>query len=424
MTLPVAENSAVYDVAIVGGGMVGGTLAMLLARQGFHIAVVEAGDMAPQWAAEKVDPRVSALTAASQQLFESLSLWPAMVGRRVTPYTKMDVWDGTGNGAVQFDAEDVMVPVLGHIVENSVITDTLHAAMQQQPEIHCFAAARVDAVSDLQSEEASNTSRVLTLDDGRSLTARIVVAADGARSPLRRMLGIGTDAWDSHQMAIATTVTHECSHQQCARQVFLATGPLAFLPVDGPESAPHHMSSIVWSANTAEAERLMSLSNQDFAESLSAAFENRLGSITSLGERAAFPLIQRHAKRYVLPSFALVGDAAHGIHPLAGQGANLGFLDVAVLTEELVKARQQGAPLSDLRVLARYERRRRTDNATILKAMEAFCRGFGEQNVWVALARNAGLSAVNRFMPLKRFFIRQALGQRSDIPAIMQPMAE
>ncbi|BBG28967.1 UbiH/UbiF/VisC/COQ6 family ubiquinone biosynthesis hydroxylase [Zymobacter palmae] len=408
-----------YDVAIVGGGMVGGTLALLLGRQGFRVAVIEAGDMSPRWQPENVNARVSALTEASRQLFETLGLWPHMIARRVTPYTQMTVWDGAGSGEIHFNAEDVMAPALGHIVENSVITDALCEALQQQDTICCWPSAQVTQVSEARPAAPYGTVRTLTLNDGRTLEAAVVVAADGARSPLRRMAGIGTKTWDTHQQAVVTVVTHERAHQQQAQQVFLPTGPLAFLPLEG-ERAEGHMSSIVWSADTAEAERLMVLEDDDFAVALAEAFEQRLGSITSVGKRAIFPLVQRHAAQYVQPSLALVGDAAHGIHPLAGQGANLGFLDAAVLAEELGRAYRQGAPISDQRVLARYEWRRRMDNATMLKAMEAFCRGFGEQNIWVKWARNAGLRAVDRCAPLKRFFIRQALGDRPDLPETMK----
>lgn len=415
LTLPAPR----YDVAIVGGGMVGATLAMLLGRQGFRVAVLEAGNMASRWQDARAEARVSALTEASRQLFETLGLWAPMVTRRVTPYTHMTVWDGEGNGEIHFDAEEVMAPALGHIVENSVITDVLHEALQQQPEVDCLASAQVIRVSDAHSVAVGDTIRTLTLSDDRTVEAAVVVAADGARSPLRRMVGIGTHAWDTHQQAVVTVVSHEQPHRQQAQQVFLATGPLAFLPLEG-RNADGHMSAIVWSADTAEAERLMSMDDAAFAMALTNAFEQRLGQIIEVDSRAVFPLVQRHAKQYVLPSFALMGDAAHGIHPLAGQGANLGFLDAAVLAEELCRARQQGAPIGDQRVLKRYERRRRMDNAVMLKAMEGFCRGFGEQNLWIRWARNAGLRIVDRCAPLKRFFIRQALGDRPDLPKAMR----
>lgn len=413
------SNVTDYDVAIVGGGMVGGALSVLLGNQGFRIAVIEASDLAPRWQSAHAEARVSALTEASRQLFATLGLWSAMVARRITPYSRMTVWDGAGNGEIRFNAQEVMAPALGYIVENSVITDVLHDAMQQHPNITCFSNAQVTQVSDTRMNGAYDTVRTLTLSDARALDAAVVVAADGARSPLRRMLGIGTHAWDTHQHAIVAVVTHERSHGEQAQQVFLPTGPLAFLPLNG-DGAEGHMSSIVWSADTAEAERLMALEDTFFNAALAAAFEHRLGQVTSVGTRAVFPLVQRHAKQYALPSFVVAGDAAHGLHPLAGQGANLGFLDVAVLAEELGRARQQGAPISDVRVLKRYERRRRLDNAAMLNAMEAFCRGFGEQNIWVEWARNAGLRAVDRCGPLKRFFIRQALGERPDLPDSMR----
>lgn len=414
-----AVTEPFYDVAIVGGGMVGGTLALLLGRQGFRVAVIEASDMAPRWQLGHADARVSALTEASRRLFEYLGLWTSMEARRVTPYTEMTVWDGAGNGEIHFDAQDVMAPALGHIVENSVITDALHEAFQHQSGVDCLASSQVVGVSETEAVSSYDTVRTLTLKEGRSLKATVVVAADGARSPLRRMLGIGTHAWDTHQQAIVTVAMHDQPHQQQAQQVFLPSGPLAFLPLNGL-NAKDNVSSIVWSADTAEAERLMALDDKAFASELTDAFEQRLGNVTTVSRRATFPLVQRHAKHYVLPSFALVGDAAHGIHPLAGQGANLGFLDAAILAEELGRARQQGAPIGDLRVLKRYERRRRMDNAMMLKAMEAFCRGFGEQNIGISWLRNAGLRAVDQCGPLKRFFIRQALGERADLPNSMR----
>lgn len=411
---------AEHDVAIVGGGMVGATLALLLGRQGLRVAVIETGSMTPQWHADRVDSRVSALTEASRQLFDSLGVWERMTNRRATPYTGMAVWDGAGNGEVRFDAQDVMAPTLGHIIENSVITDTLWEALQTIPTVTCMASDSVTLVSEVILPSAHESVRSLTLRSGRNTSARVVVAADGAQSPLRRMMGIGVSSWDTNQSAIVTVVDHTLSHERCARQVFLPTGPLAFLPIDGPDSATDRQCSVVWSADMAEAERLMALDDMTFADEMAEAFEHRLGDVSLQLPRHAFPLVQRHAQRYVLASFALIGDAAHGIHPLAGQGANLGFLDAAVLAEELDQATRQGAPLGDVRVLARYERRRRTDNATMLKAMEGFCRGFGYQHLMLKWARNAGLRMVDSVMPLKRFFIRQALGERADLPDIMK----
>ena len=408
------------DVAIVGGGMVGATLALLLGQQGVSVVVIEAGKMTPQWQASRVDARVSALTAASRQLFETLGVWNAMKARRVTPYVGMTVWDSVGNGEVRFDAQDVMASALGYIVENSVITDALREALQTLPNVACLSSTGVTALSDVTQPMSYESGRTLTLENGRTLNARLVVASDGAQSPLRRAMGIGVTAWDTNQSALVTVVNHELPHGQRAQQVFLPTGPLAFLPLNGPHAAPHRQSSIVWSSNTLEAQRLMALDDDAFARALAAAFEYRLGDVTIGMTRHLFPLIQRHARRYVLPSFALIGDAAHGIHPLAGQGANLGFLDAAVLAEELARARQRLSPLGDIRVLARYEQRRRLDNAIMLRTMEAFCRGFGPQPMALTWLRNAGLRTVDRCLPLKRFFIRQALGERTDLPKTMQ----
>ncbi|GGX83981.1 2-octaprenyl-3-methyl-6-methoxy-1,4-benzoquinol hydroxylase [Litchfieldella qijiaojingensis] len=399
------------EVIVVGGGMVGATLAALLGEAGVAVQVLDARPRAVGHAAGQGRPalRVSAVTEVSRRLFAHLTVWPAMVARRVTPYTGMLVWDGQGNGEIRFAAEQAGVPTLGHIVENDVILAALETRLSELPTVEQVFDARVAEL------HGTGDGQRLTLEDGRTLSAPLVVAADGANSRLRELAGIEAAPRDTGHQAVVTTVRVGHSHAGVARQVFLPSGPLAFLPltVDGED----RYCSIVWSTSPHEAERLTRLSAEGLAAELEAAFEGRLGSVEVIDKAVDFPLAQRHAARYVAPGLALIGDAAHSIHPLAGQGVNLGLMDAAVLAEELVSARSRGGCQGDMRVLSRYARRRRGDNAAMLALMDGFRLLFGVRHPAWQLARNLGLSGVDRLTPLKRLMIRQAIGERGRLPA-------
>ncbi|MDI5919352.1 UbiH/UbiF/VisC/COQ6 family ubiquinone biosynthesis hydroxylase [Halomonas sp. LR5S13] len=403
--------SAPFEVIIVGGGMVGTALACLLGRAGLEVALLDARE-APldRDAVGKGPPsmRVSALTPVSQQLLRGLGAWAWMASRRVSPYRFMQVWDGEGSGEVNFSASQAGVPVLGHIVENDVTLAALEACLAELPSVQARFGARVAGL------EADDAGRTVLLEDGRRLTASLVVAADGARSPLRAMAGIGVCSRDTGQVAVVTTVRTRLAHGGVARQVFLPTGPLAFLPLH-MEGGDHHCS-IVWSTSPQEAERLLALSREALGVEMAVAIEHRLGEVTVTDRALAVPLTQRHAERYVLPGFALVGDAAHSIHPLAGQGVNLGLMDAAVLAEELVTGRRRGLSPGDAVLLGRYARRRRGDNAAMLALMDGFRLLFGARHPALTLARNLGLSGVDRFGPLKRLLMQQATGHRGRLP--------
>lgn len=405
-----------YDIAIVGGGMVGATLAALLGQANFNVALIEAGPAEVRWSKDSIAPRVSALTAASQRLFDSLGVWDSIVAKRVSAYFGVQVWDAEGTGEIHFSADEIGSTDLGHVVENDAILDSLRAYLATLSNVELIYDNHVTALS-VSPLSNGDSECLLTLSDFPQVASSLVVAADGARSPLRRLMGIEVNEWDTNQSAIVTTVHHEKVHSGITRQAFLSTGPLAFLPLDSDDG---HCSSIVWSADQPEADRLMALSDERFAQAMGAAFEDRLGAVSKVSPRHRFPLVQRHAVDYVKPGFALVGDAAHGIHPLAGQGVNLGFLDVAVLAETLIHARSRGVSLGNVQMLSRYARQRRADNAMMLNAMAAFCRGFGSQNPWVRLARNVGLRRVHQCMPIKRMLIRQALGGRTGLPTRMR----
>lgn len=403
------------DLIIVGAGMVGSTLALALEGSGLDILVLdasplEAADFDPQGGFE---PRVSALSAASQRIFERLGAWPGMSARRVSPYTDMHVWDGSGTGQIHFSAETVHAEVLGHIVENRVVQDALLETMQRRGGQRLLGAARLERL------ERTPQGWQLTLDDGRQLNAPLLVAADGANSAVRRLAGCETREWDYLHQAIVTSVRCSEPHQRTAWQRFTDDGPLAFLPLE--RDGDQHWCSIVWSVTELEARRLMALDDAAFRAALGRAFERRLGEVEEVDPRLCIPLRQRHAKRYVQPGLALIGDAAHTIHPLAGQGVNLGLLDAAVLAEVIEAAMVRGERPEDIRVLSRFERRRMPHNLAMMAAMEGFERLFQADPLPLRWLRNTGLKAVQALPEAKALFVRQALGLSGDLPALARP---
>ncbi|MEN5032445.1 2-octaprenyl-3-methyl-6-methoxy-1,4-benzoquinol hydroxylase [Pseudomonas sp. Ps21-P2] len=398
------------DLLIVGAGMVGSALALALRDSGLNILVVDGGPLTvkPFVADAPFEARVSALSIASQRILERLGVWDGIVARRASPYSDMHVWDGSGTGKVHFSASSVHAEVLGHIVENRVVQDALVERLHDSS-IGLLADAR------LEQMRHSGDDWLLTLSDGRTLRAPLVIAADGANSTVRRMTGTATREWDYLHHAIVTSVRTADSHRKTAWQRFTDDGPLAFLPLD---REGEHWCSIVWSATPEQSERLMKLDDERFCRELENAFEGCLGQVISADSRVCVPLRQRHAKRYVAPGLALIGDAAHTIHPLAGQGVNLGFLDAAVLAEVLRGAVERGERLADERVLSRYERRRMPHNLALMAAMEGFERLFQADALPVRLLRNAGLKVVDHSAEAKALFVRQALGLTGDLPEL------
>ncbi|WP_426143702.1 2-octaprenyl-3-methyl-6-methoxy-1,4-benzoquinol hydroxylase [Pseudomonas sp. DWP3-1-2] len=401
------------DVLIVGAGMVGSALALALQGSGLNIIVVDGGslDVKPFDPQAMFEPRVSALSAASQRILQRLDVWEGIANRRASPYGEMHVWDGSGTGQIHFSAASVHAEVLGHIVENRVVQDALLDRLHHS-DIGLLAHAR------LEQMRRSGDDWLLTLADGRLLRAPVVVAADGANSAVRRLTGTETREWDYLHHAIVTSVRTADSHRKTAWQRFTDNGPLAFLPL---EREGEHWCSIVWSVTPSEAERLMALDEDNFCRELEHAFEGRLGPVISADPRLCVPLRQRHAKRYVAKGLALVGDAAHTIHPLAGQGVNLGFLDAAVLAEVLLHAAERGERLADVRVLSRFERRRMPHNLALMAAMEGFERLFQANPLPLRWLRNTGLKVVNQLPEAKAVFVRQALGLTGDLPDLARP---
>ncbi|MCO6055830.1 2-octaprenyl-3-methyl-6-methoxy-1,4-benzoquinol hydroxylase [Pseudomonas sp. MOB-449] len=396
------------DLIIVGAGMVGSALALALKDSGLGILLIDGSPLSvkPFDLAAAFEPRVSALSAASQRILLRLGAWPGVLARRSSPYSDMHVWDGSGTGQIHFAASSVHAEVLGHIVENRVIQDALMEPLHDSG-IGLMPGARLERL------RRSGDDWLLTLVDGRELRAPLVVAADGANSAVRRLAGCATREWDYLHHAIVTSVRCAEPHQRTAWQRFTDDGPLAFLPL---ERDGEHWCSIVWSVTPVEAGRLMALDDADFCSELGRAFEWRLGEVLGADPRLCIPLRQRHAKRYVEEGLVLIGDAAHTIHPLAGQGVNLGFLDAAVLAEVLLHAAGRGECLADERVLTRYERRRMPHNLAMMAAMEGFERLFQANPLPLRWLRNSGLKWVDGMPEAKALFVRQALGLSGDLP--------
>ena len=399
-----------YDVVIVGAGIAGSALAASLADTGLRLALVEASPLpgsrdALQPGVDSFDRRVSALTPASQRQLQGLEVWQSIVADRACPYQHMQVWDAEGTGAIDFHAAEMDAPVLGHIVENRVLTSALLAAVESNAAINLYIPARVKSLSREQPDRPR-----IELEDGRQLSCSLLVAADGAVSHTRKLAGFRTREWDYGHHGLVCTVETEQPHQDTAWQCFLDTGPLAFLPL--PDQEGRHYCSIVWSVESAVAEDLLALGEEDFRTRLGLSFEYRLGAIVASSACVGFPLRQRHAIDYVQPGLALVGDAAHTIHPLAGQGINLGLQDVAVLAEEVVLALGRGANPGALDVLQRYQRRRKGENLLMMAAMDGFKRLFAPQPLPLRWLRNTGMTMVGRTRPLKRRLMRHAMGMR------------
>lgn len=401
------------DVLIVGAGMVGSALALALRNSGLKMFLLDGGPLTlkPFVVDAPFEARVSALSIASQRILERLGAWDGIAARRSCPYASMQVWEGSGTGQVHFSAASVHAEHLGHIVENRVVQDALLEQLHDS-QIELLANARLEQL------RHSGDDWLLTLADGRKLRAPLVIAADGAHSAVRRLAGCETREWDYLHHAIVTSVRCDRAHADTAWQRFTDAGPLAFLPL---QRAGEHWCSIVWSITPVEAERVMALDDSDFCHALERAFEGRLGKVLSADARLCVPLRQRHAKRYVSAGLALIGDAAHTIHPLAGQGVNLGLLDAAVLAEELLAAAQRGERLADLRVLSRYERRRMPHNLALMASMEGFERLFQADSLPLRWLRNTGLNWIEKAPGAKALFVRQALGLSGDLPELARP---
>lgn len=397
-----------FDVVICGGGLVGLAMALALARTPWRIALLDPQPLPalPDMAARErpeFDPRVSALTPASRALLEELGLWPQLADLRISPYTDMHVWDAEGTGAIHFSAAELHEPCLGYIVENGLVAGVMADAIR--------ATANVAVLQDsLTSFTPQSGAQHLALASGEQIACRLLIGADGSASRVRTLAGIETREWDTGHRALVATVRTAQPHQNTAWQRFLQTGPLAFLPLQLPGAEQQRYSSIVWSCVPELADELLALDEQQFMRRLELAFESRLGPIESLSARHAFPLWQKHAGDYVHEGLALIGDAAHTIHPLAGQGVNLGLEDVKSLSGVLGRAAARGEDFTSEQVLSRYQRERKAANLGMLMLMEGFKRAFGSDDLHLRWLRNAGLKTADSLRPVKQALMKGAMG--------------
>jgi 2-octaprenylphenol hydroxylase len=401
-----------FDLTIVGAGLVGASLACAIAQQesaqSLRIALVEAITETHGFSGEQFDPRVVALTPASQNLLTQIGVWDDIVNTRVCAYRDMEVWDGEGNASIHFNSVEVRQDHLGHIVENSVVVAALRKKITEHKNITLIHPAKIVALAHVDSNESSVVR--IELDNGELITTQLLIAADGAQSKVRELAEFETREWEYGHKAIITTIQTELPHQHTAWQRFMRTGPLAFLPLSSVNQK--HFCSIVWSAEHQLADELMALNDKNFSARLGSAFEYKLGNILHTAERFVIPLRQRHAKTYIQPQVALVGDAAHNIHPLAGQGVNLGLLDVVALAQEIERALTRGLPLSDFSILRRYQRQRLAGNLMMMSAMEAFKRLFGSNSLMLTWLRNTGIRQLDSLTELKKIIIKAAMGTR------------
>ncbi len=394
------------DITIIGAGLVGASLACAIAQQDvekkLRIRLVDASNELSHFSDENFDPRVVALTQASQDFLIQLGVWDQIIAKRVCAYSQMHVWDGEGTASIHFDSIEVASTHLGHIVENSVVLDALQKNLFSYSQIEFVRSA---SLLEIHRKEVTIS---VVLNQGQSFATRLLIGADGAQSRLRDLANFATREWNYGHKAIVTSVQTELPHQFTAWQRFMHTGPLAFLPL--PDVNGKHFCSIVWSAEDSLADKLMGMNDDVFCCHLEKAFEYRLGKVLHCAQRFAYPLRQRHAKEYIQPQVVLVGDAAHNIHPLAGQGVNLGFLDAQVLAQEILRAQQRIIPLDDFSILRRYQRQRLGHNLGMMSAMEGFKQLFANRSLSANWLRNFGMSQLDSSSAIKKLIIQQAMG--------------
>jgi 2-octaprenylphenol hydroxylase len=384
-----------FDLVVIGAGMVGASAALGFARKGLSVALLETQSLdAPLWREDQdIDLRVSAISPASQQLLSRLGVWPEIRGRRVSDYQQMHVWHENGDTEMHFASEQMGAPLLGSIVENALIQQVLLNHLRLLDNVTLFDGQALETLEQDADGVRLSTSR------STSLQARLVLAADGRGSLVRKLLKLSALEGGYDQTAIVANIDTELPHQQTAWQRFLTTGPVALLPLDNGQC------SIVWSADTSRADELLALSDVEFRQALGEATEFRLGAITGIGERAGFPLNWHIASQWLQGLVLLIGDAAHGVHPLAGQGVNLGFGDVALLLERMTSA----ADLTKTRLLRHFERQRKAETSAAMHLFTGLKWVYGQSNPLLCFARDLGMSAVHNNNFIKRQVVRTAL---------------
>jgi len=382
-----------FDVLIVGGGVVGLTAALAMAQRNYNVAVIDAGSLKVNTSI--ADLRVYAINKASQILLSKLNAWQHLDFNRVSPYTKMHVWDGANGAYIDFDSRAIASPNLGTILEESILKQALLQQILMESKISLFPDCTIDAV-------CSSDHEVLINSDNRTWEGKLLMIADGAHSPTRQKLNVEVTTWSYNQHALVATVKTEKPHQKTAYQVFNADGPLAFLPLPDPNQC-----SIVWSTDPKRVQHLMGLSEDQFNQELTRAFGKCLGEAALMSPRHQFPLQMRHVKQYTGNRWLLMGDAAHTIHPLAGLGLNVGLAD---LDSWLQCMDASNGLLMSRKILNTYQRQRKYAVWQTIALMEGFKHLFGYSNTPVSAIRGLGLRLCNELTPLKRLFIQHAAG--------------
>lgn len=385
------------DVVIVGGGMVGLSLALSLHQNGLQVAVIEAREINHKHLnSDRIETRVSAINHTSKRLLQDLGVWSTIKSNRISPYYQMNVWDDVPSENITISAEEISEHSLGNIVENDVITQALIAEISNTG-IEIFANQKIEKI-----QKNGNTELIVLAD--KIIEASLIVGADGANSFVRDYFNFETKVKSYKHTAIVATLELEKQHNQTAYQRFYNNGVLAFLPLENPNKA-----SIVWSVKTDYADFLMSLADKKFELELAKAINNTLGEVKLLSKRFSFELVQRHAKSYIKSNIVLVGDAAHTIHPLAGQGVNIGFKDVIALSKVVSEAFAKGRLIGHISTLDKYQRERKLDNTKMIALMKAFKEVFGSENDYIKKARRAGFEFVDKNSIVKSLVVKQAL---------------
>lgn len=400
------------DILITGAGSAGLTLALLLAKNSpdLAITVLEQGP-APVAGPAQLN-RVSALNLASQRVLDSLGVWQLLTAKPA--YQQMQVWEADSFARIEFSSSDLgalaETPTLGWIVDNEELRGALYQRALAYPNIQWKFDARIQQIS------ASERQNLLTLADGSAYISKLLVGADGANSMVREQLKMPLAFWDYDHHGLVAVVRTSEPHQATARQVFLPTGPLALLPLADP-----HLVSIVWSVAPERAAELIALPAEQFNQALTAASQSVLGVLAVQSERRSYPLKMRYASQWLKHNAVLVADAAHTIHPLAGQGMNLGLMDVCALAELIVQNISTGRTCNEQRMLRQYERWRKAEAQQMIALMEAFKRGFMLQHPLAKLVRAVGMAATNQLAPVKRQLLAAALGNQGDLPTVARP---
>lgn len=393
------------DIIISGGGLVGASAACLLARNGFKVSLIDS--VKHDVESINADPRIVALSRASQNILTQAGVWPRIDQKNLGPFCNMEVWDEAGTGRMCFDSAEVCEASLGHILAYRDITHAMEAQMAQTDNLELYRPIKVDII------EQHDDRIVVILEDGRRVQSSLLLIGEGANSPTRRMAEIGfmSDSYEQH--AVSCVVRTEKQHEQTARQRFLRSGPLAFLPM-----ANQYESCIVWSTEIPHAQELMQIDEQAFAMELASAFEYKLGNIELISKRFTFPLSKSQADHYCKPRIALIGDTAHTVHPLAGQGANLGLLDIAALTQILLETKQKNRDIGRINVLRRYERWRKGENQNMIRALDLIKELYAYDHKAISWCRNIGMDMIDKTSPVKRMIMQHAMGLVGDVPSL------